>query len=365
MKKLVLTFLIFPYLLIGQSNPVLDTIHFDDVEWKDYYTAHKKGSDEPFTGVVTFSGELDYSKGISWRLRDNTYYAAANFVLGKFEGPYTLWYEKGGQKKSETSLLNQQRAEIQLDGPYSEWYENGQVKSQGFYYDDDIHGLNVTWYENGQMATKGTFERGDPVGIHTAWHENGVKAYESTYMDDNLISSREWDVNGVVVTEWPQADQDRYGLKTFLNEFVTRSKSKDMASYKDLFPSKGDYLNYIEKLSIYYEDDDFRNSSNFKEINENWDGIIDDFVSRMGYIITESILINGTLLAYTYDYDLNLDDKQSLEVKWPESVNYDLSNAHFINAKITLLIGTDDQHYTIPLFLTYLNNNWYVMPMGQ
>lgn len=365
MKTLLLTLLILPYVLIGQSNQVLDTIHFDEVEWIDNYTAHKKGSNEPFTGVVTFSGELDYRKGISWHLRDNTYYSTANVVYGKFEGPYTLWYEKGGQKKSEMSLINQQRAEIQWDGPYTEWYENGQVKSKGFYYYDDFHGLNVAWYENGQMATKRSFERGDPVGIHTVWHENGAKAYEGSYIDNKLISSSEWDVNGALVRQWPETDQDRYGLKPFLNEFVKRSKSKDMAAYRDLFPSKADYLNYIEKWSIYHEEDDFRNSSNFKKINEHWDGIIDYCVGRMGYIITENILINGTLLAYIYDYDLGVDDKQSIKVKWPESVNYDLSNAHFINTKITLLIGTDDQHYTIPLYLTNINDNWYVMPMGN
>lgn len=54
MKKRLLTLLFFPYVLISQTNQVLDTISLNEVEWIDYYTAHKKGSNEPFTGVVTF-----------------------------------------------------------------------------------------------------------------------------------------------------------------------------------------------------------------------------------------------------------------------------------------------------------------------
>ena len=372
MKNCILIICIIPYLLLCQSNQVLDTIHFDEVEWVDNYTAHKKGSDEPFTGVVTFSGELDYSKGISWHIRDNHYYSTATFVSGKFMGPYTLWYEKGGQKKSETSLLNEQRAEIQLDGPYTEWYKNGQVKTKGSYYYGDIHGLNVSWYENGQMATKITLDRGDPVGIHEAWHENGEKAYKSTYMDNDLISTTEWDENGNKVREWPKADNDNYGLQTFLNECVRVLKSRDHNGIEDLFISKEKYMVYLEKMAKIYGDDDYKNSSNYKEINEGWKEIINYQIMRLGFkefieddALYDQYIKNASVQGMVYDYHLMFDDKQSLKIKWPESINYDVSSAAVVNAKVTLLMMTDNQQYTRTFLLMYEDKTWHFFPYGE
>ena len=76
----MLLLLIFPFLLNSQTDQVLDTISFDEVEWIENYTARKKGVEEAFTGVVTFAGELDYRRGISWRLLNNGYFSAANFI---------------------------------------------------------------------------------------------------------------------------------------------------------------------------------------------------------------------------------------------------------------------------------------------
>ena len=112
-----------------------DTIDMKEIEWIDYDTAYKKGNNKPFTGVVTFEGELNYSKRISWRIQENNRYSAVTFVFGKFNGPYTLWDEKNGKKIKEISLINKQNAKITFDGPYTHWYENGQIKSKGSFRD--------------------------------------------------------------------------------------------------------------------------------------------------------------------------------------------------------------------------------------
>lgn len=346
-KRLLLIFLIGYYQLFSQTNQVLDTINLNEVEWINSHTAHKKGVEEPFTGIVTFSGDLDYRKGISWRLRDNSYFSAANFVNGKFKGPYTKWYEKGGQKKSEISLLNNQRAEITLDGPSTEWYENG------------------------QMQSKRTFERGDPIGVHTAWHQNGQKSYEATYIDDEEIKRIEWDANGIKVNEWPKPDKDSYGLKGFFDEFVTILKSRDFNSIENLFMSKDKFFVYMETMAKLYEDDGFKNSSNYKKINEQWKEIINYYIMSFGVkeflendLLFDQYIKNGAIQGIVYDYDLKTDDNKTIKVKWPETINYDISSAVVVYADVTILIVSNDQQYTKEFSPIYFNKKWYFIPLG-
>lgn len=371
MNRLLLLFIIIPYLLYGQKKQALDTISFDKVEWIDHYTAHKKGFEEPFTGVLAFAGELDYRKGISWRLIDNSYFSAANFVNGKFNGTYTIWYEKGGQKKSEISLLNNQRAEILLDGPSTEWYENGQIKSKGENYYGDIHGINLSWYEDGQMQSKRTFERGNPIGLHTAWHQNGQKAYEASYINEKVIKRIEWDTNGIKTNEWPKPDKDSYGLKVFLDEFITILKSRDYNSIENLFMSKEEFLIYAETIAKLYEDDDYKNSSNYKKINEHWKEIINYYIMSFGVkellendLLFDQYVKNAAIQGIVYDYSLNMDDKKTTGVKWPETINYDISNNVVVFADVTILIVSNDQKYIMEFSPIYYNNKWYFIPLG-
>ena len=371
-KRLLLIFLIGYYQLFSQTNQVLDTINLNEVEWINSHIAHKKGVEEPFTGIVTFSGDLDYRKGISWRLRDNSYFSAANFVNGKFNGPYTIWYEKGGQKKSEISLLNNQRAEITLDGPSTEWYENGQIKSKGANYYGDIHGINFSWYEDGQMQSKRTFERGDPIGVHTAWHQNGQKSYEATYIDDEEIKRIEWDANGIKVNEWPKPDKDSYGLKGFFDEFVTILKSRDFNSIENLFMSKDKFFVYAETMAKLYEDDDFKNSSKYKEMIEQWKEFINYYIMSFGVkellendLLFDQYIKNGAIQGIVYDYDLKTDDNKTIKVKWPETINYDISSATVVYADVTILIVSNDQQYTMEFSPIYFNKKWYFIPLGS
>ncbi len=373
----MLLLLIFPFLLNSQTDQVLDTISFDEVEWTENYTAHKKGFEEAFTGVVTFAGELDYRRGISWRLLDNGYFSTANFVNGKFNGPYTIWYKKGGQKKSEISLLNEQRAEITLDGPRTEWYENGQLKSKGANYYGDIHGLNFSWYEDGQMQSKRTFERGNPIGIHTFWHQNGHKGYEVTYIDKGEIKKIEWDTNGIIINEWPNPDQDSYRLKGFLDEFVTILKSRDFNSLENLFISKEKFLIYMETMAEFYEDYDYKNDKQlkqFKEINnEQWkEELVNNYFKRLGVkelldndVLFDEYIENAAIRGMKYDYSLMSDNKKTIKIKWPETINYDISNNVVIYADVNILIVSNEKQYEMKFSPSYFNGKWYFTPLGN
>ena len=59
-------------------------------------------------------------------------------------------------------------------------------------------GLHTELYENGQKKEEGTWKDGKKDGLVTEWYENGQKEYEKTYKDGELISSKEWNIDGSV-----------------------------------------------------------------------------------------------------------------------------------------------------------------------
>ena len=74
---------------------------------------------------------------------------------------------------------------------------------------------------------------------------------------------------------------------------------------------------------------------------------------------------NGTIINFIYDYNISNEDKSSLSLKWPESINYDLSNTIFTNANVTLTIGDNENALTMNLQLMYLNNKWSISPISE
>lgn len=84
--------------LISEAMVAKDTLNRDD------YFAYEKANNEPFTGVVTFSGKLNFNnnkRGIF--IPDASYVSAATFVSGKINGQYTTWFKK---KWSEEVRIN-------------------------------------------------------------------------------------------------------------------------------------------------------------------------------------------------------------------------------------------------------------------
>lgn len=78
----------------------------------------------------------------------------------------------------------------------SDHYDNGQVKSEGTFKKNKLHGLWRFYYENGQSKYHINYTYGKKNGIYKQWYENGQLQYESTYKDGVKISGKCWDLKG-------------------------------------------------------------------------------------------------------------------------------------------------------------------------
>jgi antitoxin component YwqK of YwqJK toxin-antitoxin module len=345
----------------GSTQP-RDTADINEMEWPNYLP-HRKGNSKPFTGVITLNGTFNYR---NFRAIYNEYYSAVNFVFGLPKGVYTTWYQKGGQKLSEKSLQEDPMVGgIKLDGPYKEWYQNGQLKSQGAYFLGDLDGALTTWYENGQIERKEQYNRGKPIGMLSRWYENGQKKMEMTYLDDEVIKITEWDQNGNTIKKWPESDKDKHGLKLFLNQFMSVLKSGDFDGIENLFISKEAFSDLMQRMKIPSTDKEY------VKINENWSEFMEYSKKRFDFIrateddfFYKEYLKNASIISYLYDYQVVKDNENSSDVKWPESINFDLTNALYVYAKVKVSIGTDERPYTIDLPLLYISNSWYINPLG-
>ena len=74
----------------------------------------------------------------------------------------------------------------QLEGGL--WYRHGDVKP--------YTGVVAGHYKNGQMESKRHYENGAQVGMETHWYDTGQKRWEMIYQDGQMVSIRQWDVDG-------------------------------------------------------------------------------------------------------------------------------------------------------------------------
>ena len=68
------------------------------------------------------------------------------------------------------------------------WYRHGDVKP--------YTGVVAGHYNNGQMESKRHYENGAQVGTETHWYDTGQKRWEMNYQDGQMVSIRQWDVDG-------------------------------------------------------------------------------------------------------------------------------------------------------------------------
>ena len=228
--------------LLPEAMVPIDTADSKQIEWKKDM-AYKKGNNKPFTGVMTFDGKFDYSNG-RWlrRIQQSTHFSAATLVFGRFKGPYTWWNEKNGRKIKEISLLNE-FGKTTSEGPYTHWYENGQMATKGSVRNGKEFGKKTRWHKNGQIKGEANYWNGELEGKFMLWDENGKNSFERIYYNDKVIRATTWDEDGKIVKDWPDVDEDKYGLRLFLNEFVSILNSKNYAGLKNLFASKEDLIN--------------------------------------------------------------------------------------------------------------------------
>ncbi len=341
-----------------------DTVDINEVEWIDYYTLHQKETNKPFTGVVKFDGELNYRNKRKGRfLLNNYYYSAVTFVSGKVDGLYTVWGKESGQKKSEITLSvvplsSGYGRRITGNGPYTHWYTNGQMAAKGYLINGKKSSVRKVWYKNGQLKTEANYRFGTPEGRFMIWDENGQKSYERYYYNRKVIRKIERDENGKVVKEWPAIDKDTFGLKIFINEIVSILKSKNYDALKNLIISKEDFIN------INFGDKEKEVFNYVKRINEGWSKYVAASIDKTKKERIGEHVEKRTISTIIYDYSLINEDKTSKKIKWPKSINYDLTKATFVTADITILFA----HYSsfkIKMDLSYINNRWCFIPTGS
>jgi antitoxin component YwqK of YwqJK toxin-antitoxin module len=368
LKKFVLFLIITPTFLIGQSNKdamvIKDTVGINEVEWIDYYALHQKDTNKPFTGVVKFDGELNYRNKRKGRfLLNNYYFSAVTFVSGKVDGLYTVWGKESGQKKSEITLSvvplsSGYGLQITGNGPYTLWYKNGQMADKGYFINGKRSSRRREWYKNGQLKAEANYNFGTPEGKFMIWDENGQKSYERYFHDRKVIRKIERDKNGKIIKEWPAIDKDTYGLKIVLNEIVSILKLKNYDAFKKLIISKEDFIN------IQFGDKENELSNQVKKISKEWSKLVSKSIDKTRKERAGELFEKRTISAIVYNYILMNEDKTSKKVKWPKSINYDISKATLATAEITILLA----HYSsfkIKMYLSYINNRWCFIPNGR
>lgn len=321
--------------------------------------AYIKGDKKPFTGVMKFQGEL-MLYDTHYYFKDRLFRGEASFISGDFNGPYYSWYEENNQKRLEANIKNRK-----LEGLYTSWYQNGNKKVELNYSYGRKDGLKTAWSENGQIISKGNYNNRNNNealdGLHTTWNENGVKLSEITYLNNKEIKAIIWDENGNKVKEWPQADKDNFGLRIFLDEFVSVLKTRNYDNIKDLIVNKEDFKNLMLL---------FGENATEKEYNDFWPEYVSESIKKVKEQIDDDFLFvsyfeNGTITNVVYDYDIINDDKSSLSIKWPESINYDIASGIFTYADLTLFIENNEEVLTIKLKLMYLNYKWCISPIVE
>ena len=84
-------------------------------------------------------------------------------------------------------------------GPIFSLYDDGKKKEEGTLKDGKmISRTEWRWYKNGQKKVEGTYKDGKRDGLYTDWYENGQKKSEQLFKDGNLISKKEWNMDGSV-----------------------------------------------------------------------------------------------------------------------------------------------------------------------
>jgi antitoxin component YwqK of YwqJK toxin-antitoxin module len=344
--------------IIPGQTILQDTIGSSEIEVKNN-VSYKKGNDKPYTGMMSFLGELMlYDTHYSFKNR--LFRGEVSIISGDFDGPYYSWYENG-KKRFEATIKNRK-----LDGAYTSWYLNGNKNVERSYTYGRKDGGETVWHENGQMLSKGEFNSdGYPVGLHTTWNENGVKLLEATYFDKKEIKINAWDENGNKVKEWPEIDEDKFGMRVFLEKLISILKSKNYDAIEDLYMSK-------ETLAYFFTDPRKEELDNDgKQIIDQWPEYIshikEEFKKVADNELYEIYLKNAKINSVIFDYYIeqnNLDDS-SIEVKWPESINYDLSTSRIVLANTKIILDTDEEPIVIVITLVFINNKWCVFLMER
>lgn len=157
------------------------------------------------------------------------------------------WYNKESFLKETLQNPNSKIHNFIKNGLITEHHENGQLKHEAFYINDKIDGVSRGWFDNGQQEYEHFYDKGVRIdawknwyrsgkiqyihpynekgelnghlvfyyengqiqseeflqnNIHKdgvsyfAWYENGNKKAQIEYLNDKIIKSKYWKING-------------------------------------------------------------------------------------------------------------------------------------------------------------------------
>lgn len=365
MNKSILFFLLFPALLIGQSNDdvevLTDTVAVKNTEWVNG-SLQKKGATNPFTGIVRFPGVLNHPRNNKrfWHKSSKQYYTTATVVAGKINGTYTKWYKKNRQKRSEEIIkVTQQGIRIQSDGPYTLWHDNGQLAAKGVLRNGKREGKRTSWYKNGQLKSEAKYKYGKLVGKSVIWNNDGKKSIETHYYKGKTIKKLERDEHNTIVRTWPVVDKDIYGLKKFIETLVSTLQSENFDELEKLFPTNKDFKE-ITARSLKKEP----SKEVIEEINKKYPIIVAGQFDEIKKEVLKSDYMFKDLstMSVLYDYKFEKEGNSSKRVKWPKSINYDISVEKFVTAKVVVILNVRFQ-FVLETTLYYINNKWCFMEL--
>ncbi|MCX2718476.1 hypothetical protein [Lentiprolixibacter aurantiacus] len=353
--------------IIRGEMQLIDTVDIKELVLKENML-YKTGTDKPFTGVMTFAGELDYGRGGKWRTIPGTSKSMATLVFGKFDGPYTIWHENNGSKKSERTLKTNPRGEINEDGIYTNWYKNGQKESERdknretrwyesgqIAYEKSNDGF-TEWYENGQVRDK-LIKGYNRTSLRNSWFENGEKQAKLVMFRGDVLRAKAWDEHGNVLEEvQPVTDDNRNKIKSFTENFITLLKKRNYRKLEELimpfekiygvfaimFREKEVSEAEIRSKSVEYDKSRLKFMRYFKDTFDKHE--------------------IGKIELIKYDLSiLNADGSQE-NIKWPNSINYVPEPAKYSLAKIDVFFYRNNKLDHIRITLISIDNQWYLIP---
>lgn len=182
--------------LIGDQQPVQDSIMVDTVFWKSGRVRE----------VRTYDKGVFHYDFISWHAN------GARHRMGRFEDSDThvdsSWDWHGTQQVSGGS------------GPYSEYYENGLPRCTGFYKDRWQDSTWTSFFPNGHISSRGNYGEG-------SWH--AWKEGEWTYWyEDDLIHSKGTYERGVEKGVWSYYHPNGQLIRTMEGgDFMNRGRYEE------------------------------------------------------------------------------------------------------------------------------------------
>jgi antitoxin component YwqK of YwqJK toxin-antitoxin module len=105
-------------------------------------------------------------------------------------------------------------------------YDNGQAGEEEKYVDGHQVGPFRRWYENGQLREEGVKRRGFAPDKMSRWHENGVLKSTEEREWGVVVSCKEWDEHGKLISEREiEPGSSDHGRLLKWREFMAKQKS--------------------------------------------------------------------------------------------------------------------------------------------